>query len=219
MADFASIAGVRIVSGSLAIPLFGLWAADLSLATTDNVPANATVAIGNMSLVGHVYRQAQFGGERKVRVVAGFGGWRQPLPARHYQLSGGIKLSLVLRDAALEVGEQINIPNDSTIGSDYVREAAPASRVLRQLAGPDWYVDPTGVTQIRPWPTTQVTSDYTIESRDGGAGLVVVATEDLASWLPGSTFSNQFTNNATVTNRGVRFRFDDGGTLRLEVLT
>lgn len=218
MGDFASLGGVRITGGSISIPLFGMWAADLTLATNDALPDAVPLVVGNLTLNGHVYRTAQYGGERRARVVGGAGGWRRTISARHYQLAGGIKLSLVLGDAALEVGEDVNVPTDQVIGSDFVRETAPASRVLRQLAGPTWYIDPAGVTQIAPWPTTVVASDFTVTRQDGGQGVVEVATEDPASWLPGCTFSGP-TIDGTYTNKGTRIAFDDGGKLRIEVLT
>jgi hypothetical protein len=218
VADFASLSGIRIVSGSIAIPLFGLWAADVALATNDAVPDAVSLTVGNLTMIGHVYRTASYGGERRCRVVAGAGGWRRDLTARHYQLAGGIQLSLVLRDAALEVGESVNVPSDGVIGSDYVREAAPASRVLRQLAGPAWYVDPLGVTQIQPWPVVVVGSDFTVTRQDSDRGVVEIATEDPASWLPGASFSGP-TLDGTYTNKGCRVAFDGGGKLRFEVLT
>jgi hypothetical protein len=218
MTDFLSLSGVRVSSLNIAIPLFGLWAGDVTLATDAAVPDDVTLTIGNLSLAGHIYRQSVFGGLRKCRLVAGFGGWRKDVPIKSYAMNGGIQLSLVLGDAAQECGEKVNVPDDQTIGVKYVREGGPASKVLRQLAGPDWYVDPKGVTQIAAWPATQVQSSFTIESQSGGPGLSVIATEDYASWLPGTTFTSPF-YPGTHTNKGVFFRVPDDGKLRLEVLT
>jgi hypothetical protein len=216
---FASMGGLRIVSGWIAVPLVGLWAADVTLASEASIPSpNVTLTVGNLSLTGFICRQAPFAGSRYCRVVGGFGGWRNTIPAKQYGLPGGIKLSLVLKDAAAECGEQINIPNDTTIGTRYVRENAKASRVLRQLAGENWYVDQNGVTQIAAWPMAPVKSLFTVQSHDGGQGRMVISTEDYGAWLPNASFQSPFID-LTYTIAGVLFKMQEDGVLRLEVLT
>ncbi len=215
--QFASLGGVRIVSGTITIPLYGMWSGDVSLATGDVVPDDADLVLGNLTLRGHVYRQALFAGGRTCRLVAGHGGWRTVVPAKQYSLASGVALSLVLRDAAMEVGESVNVPNDQTIGVAYVREQAQASRVLRQLAGANWYVDPAGVTQIKAWPTAQVTTTFTPIDQRGAAGVIVIATEDYAAWMPGKTFAAP-TLDTTYAVGGVRYAFEGDGRFRLEVM-
>ena len=127
-------------------------------------------------------------------------------------------MSLPIADAAMEVGERANVFGTETIGTSYARQSGPAANVLLDLAGPDWYMDPQGVTQIRAWPITRVNTPLTIIDQDGGAGMVTVATEDYVSWLPGCTFTSPLLD-AMYFNYGVTYRFDDTGTFRLEVLT
>ncbi len=218
MSAFASLSGSRVTAGSVAITLYGLWCGDVSLAAGDAVPTNGALVLGNLSLKCHTYRTAMFAGSRQCRLVAGVGGWRETVRPKPYYLASGVNLSMVLGDAAREVGERVNVPNDTVIGNAYARERGPASRVLRQLAGENWYMDPDGVTQIRPWPTRPIRSPFTVEDQDGGAGRVTIATEDYAAWLPGATFSSPFLD-ATYTVCGVLYRFADDGTFRLEVLT
>lgn len=218
MSAFAALAGVRIVSGSFAIPLLRAWSGDVTLATADPVPADVSLTVGNLSLTGHVYRQAIFGGQRVCRVVAGFGGWRRTLPVRHYGLPGGVQLSLVLNDAALEVGEKVNVPSDRSIGVNYVREELPAARILNQLADDEWYIDNSGVTQIAAWPTRKIPSPFTAVSQDGGSGVLEIATEDYAAWMPNATFASPFLDG-TYTVGGVRFAAEGDGQLRLQVMT
>ena len=130
----------------------------------------------------------------------------------------GIKASLVLRDAAAEVGESVNVASDSNLGPKFDRSAGPASRVLRQVAGDAWYIDASGVTQLGTWPTRKVPSAFTVENQDGARGLFTIATEDYAAWLPGATFTAAFISG-TYTVNAVSFTFGDDGKLRLEVLT
>ncbi len=218
MGQFATLGGVRIVSGSIMIPIYGMWAGDVALASDATVTPDAALVLGNLEMAGHIYRQAPFVGARACRVTAGFGGWRKTVPAKQYSLASGVKLGMVLSDAALEVGEKVNVLNDVIVGTGYAREKAPASRVLRQLAGANWYVDRDGVTQIDAWPTRNVTSPFSVEDQDGGRGWVTIATEDYAGWLPGCTFTAP-TLEGTFTNCGALYTFDADGRFRLEILT
>lgn len=218
MAAFAELSGVRVVSGSISIPLYGLWCGDVRLATEEAIQTNTTLVLGNLTLRCNVYRQALFAGARNCRIVAGYGGWRQTVPAKQYSLSSGVRLGMVVRDAASEVGERVNVPADVVLGTGYVRENARASRVLRQVAGQNWYCDKDGVTQIAAWPTRKVPSEFQVMEQDGGRGKIGIATEDYASWLPGCTFTSSVTVG-TLTNAGVLYSFANDGKFRLEVLT
>lgn len=218
MSNFASYSGARIVGGSITIPLYGAWSGDVSLASDGAVDATSSVVLGNLTLRGTVYRQAAFGGRRDCRLVAGAGGWHKEVNERAYHHSAGVRLDTVLGDAAREVGERLGpVPGD-VIGTDYVRSRGPAARVLHALAGRTWYVDPAGVTQIANWPTKTIRTDLTVISYEGGSGLVVVATEDYAAFMPGTSFSAPNLDEP-VTIGGVRYRFAEDGTFRLEVLT
>lgn len=195
-----------------------MWEGDVTLATEAGITDTFALVLGNLTMQGAIYRQSPFVGTRKCRIVGGAGGWRKVVPAKQYSLAGGVKLGLVLGDAASEVGETVNVPNDQIVGTGYAREKAQASRVLRQLAGPDWYIDNAGVTQIAPWPTVKVPSPFDIEDYDGAQGRAVIATEDYASWMPGCTFAAP-TLDGTKVNGGVLFKFNGDGTFRFEVLT
>lgn len=218
MSNFASLGGSRVVSGSTAIPLYGLWCADIGLAGDTVVPEDTSLVLGNLTLKAHVYRQATFAGSRMCRLVGGFGGWRKIVSAKQYALPSGLKLSLVLKDTAMTVGESVNVPVDSVIGTGFVRENRQASKVLHQIAGESWYVDPAGVTQIQAWPAKPINSGFTVEHQNGAEGRLSIATEDYASWLPGSTFKSPFLEG-TYAIGGISHKFSDDGTFRLEVLT
>jgi hypothetical protein len=214
-----SLSGTRVVSGTIAIPLYGIWSADVSLSDVENVPSpGASLVIGNLTLACAVYRGSVFAGARGARLIGGQGGWRKDVTARQYALASGVQLSMILRDTASEVGEFAALAEDVTVGVGFVREVGPASRVLRQLAGANWHMRPDGVTQIGPWPTTKITSPFTAVSKRTGAGVVEVATEDYASWLPGATFTSA-TLGGTYTVDGVEYHIDGNGKVRLEVLT
>ncbi len=220
MSFFSSLAGQRIVSGTLAIPLYGLWVGDVMLASDDPIPDAVPVVIGNLTLHGYVYRSAPFGSNRRCLVIAGYGGLRKVVTPKQYALAGGVRLGMVLRDMAMEVGERVNVPKalDRVIGTGYAREGAAASRVLRQLAGENWYVDPAGVIQIQAWPTRKVSSPFTVIDQDGAPGIVTIASEDYAAWMPNCTFAAP-TLAGTLTSGGTLFRFGGDGEFRMEVMT
>jgi hypothetical protein len=221
-APFATLNGIPIVSGKITIPLWNMWAGDIQLATDAPVTGAATLVLGNITLQGTVYRSDPFAGQTSALVIAGGGGWRKVLPAKQYTLAGGVMLSMLLKDAAAECGESVNVPTDTAVGTGWVRTLDKGSKLLHTLRElgwmPGWYIDVAGVTQIAQWPTTTVTSDFQVVDQRPDIGRVTIATEDYASWLPGCTFTTPLLAG-TFTNGGVTYRFENDGTARLEVLT
>lgn len=224
MSYFATCAGLQIVSGSLMVPLVGAWTADLSL-PTDEISSVAAgthveIVIGNLTLQGTVYRSEVYGGQVRARVVAGYGGWRTQATPQGYGSTTGLQLSTVLNDLATSVGEQIFISVDQSIGNAFARVAfgsSVASDVLWQLA-PAWHVAPDGVTHTGAWPSAVVTTAFTVTDQKPDAGIVEIATEDYASWLPGCQFSAPQLNGS-YTSAGVHYVWDAEGRFRFEVLT
>lgn len=216
--NFFTFGGVRAVSGSITIPWTGCWAADVEFADTTTLPTGAAaLVLGNLSLVGTVYRSAAYAGRITARIVGGAGGWRKSVAPHSYSLESGVTIGMVLGDVAALVGETVNVPTNSVLGVYYVREATVAEQVLRQLAGADWYVDPVGVTQIQARAPATVTSNFLVNTYDPARGQFEISTEDYASWLPGAQFSNA--NVPTVqTASMVRIESSNSGKLRHTVL-
>lgn len=216
---FATANGTRIITASLSIPLYGAPVCDLLIGSSDPLKTPVSVTFGNFTQVMGVYRQGYFGGSQYARLVGGYAGWRTTLQQQAYNNAGGLMLSLILGDAAAAVGEQINIASDTSVGTFYVRENAPAQRLLRQLGGPLWWIAPTGVTQVGPRTSTGITSPFLVETYDAAQGLYVISTEDYASWMPANTFSGPtLTTGVTNTISLTRLDVDNDGTLRLKVL-
>jgi hypothetical protein len=225
MSYFATCAGLQIVGGALLMPSVGLWTADLQFADAQAVTGPVQVVIGNLTLQGFVYRADVYGGQVRARLVGGAGGWRTRIAAQGYGSGQGVKLSTVLQDAAAACGEQVSIAVDATIGQAFVRVAfgsSVASDVLWQmlLLGyiGAWYVAPSGVTQTAPWPSTTISTPFDVTDQRPDEGVIVVATEDYASWMPGCTFSSPLLEGS-YTSSGVQYVWTDDGTFRLEVLT
>jgi len=216
-APFATLNGIDIVSGSLAIPLVGMWTADVSIATDDPETGPCTIVLGNLTLHGTVYRADPFAGQTRARVVGGAAGWRKKLPAKPYGNPSGVNLSMVLNDVARECGETVSLPNDTSVGPFYARPNDLASFTLRTFC-PAWYVDTAGVTQIGSWPTVTVASTFTAINQSPDEGVIEIATEDYASWLPGASFSSD-TLDGTFQSYGSIYTFGSDGVFRLQVLT
>lgn len=215
---WGTFAGARVISTTVTIPWYGAWSADLVLAVVTTVPPSGAFTLGDLALTGFVQRTASFAGSRSARLVGGFGGWQKVVPAYGYSLPSGVMLSSVLRDVAAAVGEQVNVVNDAAIGSFFVREGAPAARVLRQLAGATWWIDPSGVTQVGPRANTApITSAFDVIGWSGARGRFEIASEHLSDWTPGRTFSSPVVT-APQTISTVTIRANNEGIVRLDVL-
>jgi hypothetical protein len=217
---YASLNGVRIVSASLSTPLYGAWVGDFMLATDAPIATTANIKIDGLSLAGSVVRSAPFAGARTARVVGGAGGWSRALASKSYYLAGGVPLSMVLRDVASEVGETLNLAVLSgTVGSYYTIAAGMlGAEVLAALAGPQWWIDAAGVTQVRARPSSPILSQYDVIERDGGRGLYEVATETLQDWVPGNTFVPIKGTTGTATISLARVDISNEGKARVHVL-
>ena len=215
---YASANGLRSTSSSIAIPFYGTWVADVELAPDAVLSGSVTFQIGNLTLRGTVLRAAPFAGSSSTRLVGGAGGWGKTIKLDPYRLASGGPPPPGLPDAARACGETVKLAVDRNLGEFYVPERGPGSRILRQLGGELWWMDPAGVTQVGPRPTTKIKSPATIAAYGGGKGWLSVATEDLAAWMPGATFAGNTVAQA-ITVGAVRIDAGEDGNLRLEVLT
>lgn len=187
MTLFASLDKVPIVHGCLTLPFSGLWYADIVVAETHAFAGVLSLVLANQTFRCSVIRAVNFAGARGVRVVAGAAGWRNTIPPRQY--AHGVLMSVVLRDAAVACGEQINVTEDEQLGDNYIRVQAPASRVLNDLLHSRWWADPDGVVQMSTRSALPIASDFTAISVQGASGMYTIATDDIASWMPGRTFN------------------------------
>ncbi|WP_437279351.1 hypothetical protein WME90_01985 [Sorangium sp. So ce375] len=152
MALFATINGQRILTARLHVPYAGLWFVDVQLDQAVTVAGSAVVTLGRLELRGVVApaRSGAFQDRRRVRVVAGAGGWLRRCSARQMHNTQGVTLRSAVTSLAADVGETFDPTTLSgKLGSSYfIRQAAPASRVLEQLLGSTpWWVDYQGVTR------------------------------------------------------------------------
>ncbi len=217
-AAFTNFAGVRLSTGTITIPFYGLWAADVAFPDAGDIPATGLLAFGDLSLFGTVVRTLPYAGSRTARIVGGYNGWSKTLPARAYALPSGIPLSMLLGDAAKECGELVKLATDGSVGARYIRDVSPAGFLLRAFA-PLWWVDPTGVTRVGPRDNdgTAITSAFDVIDASGGLGRFVVATDAPSEWMPGRTFAGPTVPEAKTVSL-VTHTVKGGGVGRVEVL-
>ncbi len=212
-----TVNGLRVTDCHLTIPYYGAWVADVTINGDAALTSPVSLVVGDLTLSGTVVQQAAFTGDRKARIVAGGGGWKNSIAAKGYSHVSGIKASTIVGDAARSAGETIVLDVDRTVGLNWAREEGPAERTLTMIAGNEWWIDNAGVTQTKARPATPVVAPFTLVSRDGSLDAFDIATESLSGWLPGATFSSP-TVTDTQTVSSVTITATNDGKLRLRVL-
>jgi hypothetical protein len=222
--NWSHFAGQRVVSAKVTIPYAGIWTARITFAsdstenvTTFDIGTTSTLVLGDLSMVGTVQRSTAFGGVQRALLVGGYGGWSKNIPSLGYSVPTGVPLSMVVGDVAITVGEKVSIATDLLIGLGYMRQAGIASRVLRHVAGSNWYIGTDGATIIgSARPSSAISSDFTTIDYSGD-GRYVIATEVLSDWMPGRTFtSSQVAKTETISS--VTHEVTGEGSHRLSVL-
>lgn len=218
MSFFASLNGEQIVSGRFTIPYFGVWTGQVELATSAPAVTLASVVVGNLSLTCKSKRTAAYGGTRSYLLAGGNGGWSTLVGDQYYNDPSGVRLSTILGDVASACGERVAVAQDRVLGPAWTRMAAKGQETLRALLGAAWYVDPTGTTQCQDRTAKgAITTPFTVENYNAAQGRVTIATEDLASWMPGRKFSAPVMPSENVVS-DVSFTFGADGKLRVEAL-
>lgn len=191
---FAELASHRLVDGLITHAYHGAWKADVVLDGEHELAAGPlTLTAGTLRLVGAVLRSSPYQGRTSASIVGGRGGWRETIGPKPYKLASGVKLSLVVGDAAREVGELVRVDTDAALGDFWVRMRGPAQRTLglaTSSARLGWYVDADGTTVIGTRASSPITSPFELVSVDAARGACVVASEALGDWTPGRTFTS-----------------------------
>lgn len=130
------------------------------------------------------------------RVAFGAGAWHDDVPSKGYSDDAGAKVSVILRDLADAVGEQIGTLPSTRLGPHYARAEGSASRTINGLLPKSWYVDFTGITQTALREPTTYTGDGVITEIDPAMGIVDVVTDVLSDLVPGV----QVEGNAPATD-------------------
>jgi hypothetical protein len=138
--------------------------------------------------------QGVYGEQRWIRIAGGAAGWGRAVAKRGYHNDAGVRALLVAQDAASEVGETLGsfVPVRERIGSDYAREAGPASRALSRVIGNTaWWVDYAGVTQVGPRAERVLpAAAYNVVAFDPAARTATLIADDPTTIQVGATLSD-----------------------------
>lgn len=212
---YAALNGHRLTSVRLTVGNVGPWVADCDFESDPDLGGRVTLTIGELKLVGTVMaqRSGTFGAQRRVRVVAGAGGWSKAVDAKQYHNDAGVKARLVAEDAARAVGETLGdfVPATERIGRDYAREVGPASRALESvIGGVPWWVDHDGVTRVGVRPTAAVDANaYTVLAYDPRDRIATLAVDDPSAVRVGSVISERLSGPQTVRALELRVNADE----------
>lgn len=184
MKPYASINGHGLNRVRLTVANTGPWTAECDFEDAPEVSGRVTLSLGGLQLSGTVEPRSSgtFSGQRRLRLVAGAGGWGNEVAAKDYHNDARIRAVTIAQDAAREVGEELGtfVPAAERIGIDYVRQVGPASRVLEDVIGAvAWWVDFNGVTHVGTRPEVAVDeAAYQVLAYDPRERLVTLTADD-----------------------------------------
>ena len=187
----ATLSDHRVTRAKVHLPAWGCWFAEVSIDGEHSLSGQVTLKIADLTLVGTILSGGVEKGRSMYRLVAGKGGWGNTLRKKSYATDSGVKLANVLGDAAQEAGETLDSATVSTstrVGPAFVRQTGPASRVLDQLADRAWYVGEDGITRLGARTAGTIPAKAArVKTADLARGVVVLASESIATILPGVT--------------------------------
>ena len=181
-----------VVKGTVTIPRFGAWTADLSVDNDEDFEDPLTLEIGDgLEMVCAVDRQEVIFGKMEIRIVGGAGGLKTILTPKHYT---GPTIREVLTDIVQEAGETISSEAEASVLDvpleHWTTTPIPAGRMITELvkhaaAGTVWRIRPDGAIWMGVDAFDDAELDDIIdESRDGADGSIELAT-DFPSLQPG----------------------------------
>lgn len=184
-----TVNGVTASRLRLQIPARGLWYVDAVLVDAVVIADGtaAVVELGDLVLQGTVVSGGTWQGDTLYRIVAGVAGWGREVEGKDYVNDAGVDALGVIREAAHDAGEAFDLSTvpATVLGRRWLREAAPASRVL-ELVSPAWYVGEDGVGRCGARVRTELSVAATTTRVDRDSGVVELhGAESLAVLVPG----------------------------------
>jgi hypothetical protein len=201
---FAGVNGQRVTSARVVVSNRGPWFAECDFEGAPDLSGKVMLTIDTLRLQGTIVPEESgtFGLQRRVRIVAGAGGWAKSLEPRDYHNDAGVKARAVADDAARAVGETIGtfVPAQERIGIDYAREAGPASRTLENaIGGAPWWVDYDGVTHVGPRSARATDAEaYHVLAYEPRERVVTLGVDDLLAVQIGSVLTENLDAPQTV---------------------
>lgn len=186
MAGYLTLNGERLTAVRLRMPARGAWVAEADFESDPPALGRCSLGIGALVLSGSVVdtQAGAFGKQRRLRLVAGGGGWGSLASSRSYHNDAGIKARLLAEDLAREAGEQLGefAAELERVGVDYVRGATlTCATVLEDVIGAvAWWVDAAGVTHVgeRPTAPALLETQYQILAFDPRERVATLSLDD-----------------------------------------
>lgn len=180
--------GLPLTSAVLVEPAWGIWHADVVVASGEEQSGSVRLSLGERELVGTIVAGGVYREEGRYRIAAGAAGWRKPLPSKAYKNAGGVRLATVLGDLASAAGEQLGaVDQQKRIGKAFVRQPGPGSLALNDLVPDGWYVDDDGVTQFGSRPAGAFEAPFVLMTERTNRNFATLAAEDISTLRPGVT--------------------------------
>lgn len=203
---YCTVDGKPCSYARITVAYAGPWQAECTLEFLDPLPSPVTIRIGDLALVGTAIADADGTDnlKRRVRIVAGAGGWSRAIAPRAYHNDAGVRARVVADDAARDVGETIGavfVPARERIGLDYARSAGLASRALTDVigAGVAWWLDYDGTTCVGPRPVGAPADDtYTVLAFDPSERIATIHADDPSIIRVGQLLTQGLDTPATV---------------------
>jgi hypothetical protein len=187
----ASVNGLTATQVRLQVPAWGIWWADVDLASEAELSGRVTLSLADAELSGTIVSGGSHNGRSGWRITGGAGGWNQRIPEKAYRNDAGVNPSSVLSDAASEAGETLSGSPSAVLARHFVRPAGRASWALNHLAPQGWYMALDGTTVIGVRAGAAYTGDASLLRMDVKAGRAELATMSISELLPGVTLNGR----------------------------
>lgn len=185
MNAFVNVDGHAVIRLELHVPNVGPWWADAVFESEPELAGAVVLGIGTRSLRGTIVEGGTYGLQRRVRIVAGAGGWGTLLTPQHFHSDSGVRAFVVAQSLASAAGETLGTfePEVDVVGADYVRQATTAARALEDVIGRvAWWVDYDGVTHVGERAEVSLTGDeYQLLHLDPLEQLATLSVEDVGA--------------------------------------
>lgn len=214
--------GHRVETARVHVPARGPWFADVVLEGAPDVAGRVTLQLGRLRLSGTVdsAHAGVYARERRVRIVGGGGGWATLVGARAYHNDTGVRARTVVDDVAAAAGETLGSfhPEAERVGTDYVRQGGPASRVLEDVVGAaTWWIDYDGQTHVGERAASAVPAEsYEILDFDPRNRVLELGVDDAGAVTVGSVLSGRLDEAQTVRELCIQL---DAGALHVRAWT
>lgn len=191
MSFTVELEGHPVVGLSMLIPWSGVGSATVTISGDVTIDGRVALKVGDVNFVCSVVGRRSYALSTTIELVMGGGGWRKLAPPRAHHNDAIARSADVASLLAIELGETITV--DAGAGRDlevdFVREAAEGARVLDQLFGRSWWVDPDGTTRAGSRPVYDARRLLVIDV-DPRLRWASVSSDTIGSLLPGGRFSD-----------------------------